>query len=89
MSIPVELPEAGDLSAEAKEASRDVFACTAAAESELAGIDAKMVQAGVERLDQASLASMLFALQAQGALADPEQAYSEADIFRWHKSPPA
>ncbi|WP_432774812.1 bifunctional Gfo/Idh/MocA family oxidoreductase/class I SAM-dependent methyltransferase [Brevibacillus gelatini] len=80
-SIPDEFAEADEPTAETGEASRDVFACAEAAESELGGIDAKIVQAGVERLDQASLASMLFVLQTKGALADPQQKYSEADIF--------
>lgn len=65
-----------------------MFTCSTVAESELAGVDAEVVKEGVERLEQAALASMLLALQSQGALAEPDRRYSSSDIFRslkWHR----
>ncbi|MCR8985816.1 bifunctional Gfo/Idh/MocA family oxidoreductase/class I SAM-dependent methyltransferase [Brevibacillus laterosporus] len=59
----------------------DVFSCTAYAEKELRGIDAEQVRMCVERLDEAALSSMLFALQSQGALITDEQEYRIEDIF--------
>ncbi|OAJ73335.1 thiazolinyl imide reductase subfamily [Brevibacillus sp. SKDU10] len=59
----------------------DVFSCTAYAEKELRGIDAEQVRMCVERLDEATLSSMLFALQSQGALITDEQEYRIEDIF--------
>lgn len=63
------------------EAKNDVFSCTAYAEDELRGIDAGLVRTCVERLDEAALSSMLFALQSQGALTTAEHGYSVDDIF--------
>lgn len=59
----------------------DVFTCTASAEGEIQDMDAGQVRECVERLDEAALASMLFALQSQGALTTTEHEYSEAELF--------
>jgi SAM-dependent methyltransferase len=59
----------------------DVFTCTEYAESEVQGIDAKQVNVFVERMDEAVLFSMLFALQSQGTLTKTEHVYSEAEIL--------
>ncbi|MBA4533101.1 bifunctional Gfo/Idh/MocA family oxidoreductase/class I SAM-dependent methyltransferase [Brevibacillus halotolerans] len=59
----------------------DVFSCTAYAEKEWRGIDAEQVRMCIERLDEAALSSMLFALQSQGALITAEQEYRMEDIF--------
>ncbi|ERI11047.1 bifunctional Gfo/Idh/MocA family oxidoreductase/class I SAM-dependent methyltransferase [Aneurinibacillus aneurinilyticus] len=62
-------------------AESDVFTCTAYAEDEVLGVDARQVKECVARLDEAALSSMLFALQSQGTLITAEYEYSEADIF--------
>ncbi|MFS0554778.1 Gfo/Idh/MocA family oxidoreductase [Brevibacillus sp. 179-C9.3 HS] len=59
----------------------DVFACTVPAERELKGIKAEQVKTCIERLDAAAVASMLLALQSQGALASEKQFYTASDIF--------
>ncbi|TKI54144.1 methyltransferase [Brevibacillus antibioticus] len=61
--------------------NNDVFACTAPAESELKGIDAVQVNTCIERLDAAAVASMLLALQSQGALTAGQHCYTALDIF--------
>jgi len=63
----------------------DVFTCTEYVESEVQGIDAKQVNVFVERMDEAVLSSMLFALQSQGTLTKTEQEYSEAEILSTSK----
>ncbi|BBB92142.1 MAG TPA: bifunctional Gfo/Idh/MocA family oxidoreductase/class I SAM-dependent methyltransferase [Methylomusa anaerophila] len=65
-----------------------VFACTEYAEDEVQGIDAGQVKACVERLDEAALSSMLFALQAQGTLTVTGREYSEAEILSAPKVAP-
>ncbi|MDH6351181.1 bifunctional Gfo/Idh/MocA family oxidoreductase/class I SAM-dependent methyltransferase [Brevibacillus sp. 1238] len=81
LQIPDDLPEPEESTVQGGEANRDVFTCSTVAESELAGVDAEVVKEGVERLEQAALASMLLALQSQGALAEPDRRYSSSDIF--------
>ncbi|WP_371373272.1 Gfo/Idh/MocA family oxidoreductase [Sporomusa aerivorans] len=59
----------------------DVFACTEYAEEELQGLDAGQVKTCVNRLDEAALYSMLFALQLQGTLTVAGREYSVAEII--------
>ncbi|TPG68181.1 methyltransferase [Brevibacillus laterosporus] len=80
LSITEDLCDHTD-SATDPEVKNNVFACTAYAEGELRGIDAGLVRMCVERLDEAALSSMLFALQSLGALTTTEHGYSEDDIF--------
>lgn len=60
---------------------KDIFNCTEVAESEILGIDPKEVEAFVERMDHASLASMLFAFQSQGTLKSKEHEYNPDEIL--------
>lgn len=64
-----------------KTEKRDVFHCTEVAESEVQDIDPAQVKAFVERMDEAVLSSMLFALQSQGALKNRNQEYSRDEIL--------
>ena len=66
----------------------DVFTCTEYAEGEVQGIDTNQVSVCVERLDEAVLSSMLFALQSQGTLTTTEHEYSEAEILSTSKVAP-
>lgn len=63
------------------EGQNNVFACTEYADSELKGVDGIQVKACIARLDAAAVASMLLALQSQGALATAKHPYTEEDIF--------
>ena len=69
---------------------RDIFNCTEDAESEIQGIgiDLKQVKAFVERMDEAVLSSMLFALQSQGTLKNGEHEYSQDEILATSKVAP-
>jgi len=58
----------------------DVYGCTAAAEAEIRGLDARQVSDCVERLDAAALSSMLYTLQSQGTLNVPGARYGVSDI---------
>ncbi|MGG4444026.1 bifunctional Gfo/Idh/MocA family oxidoreductase/class I SAM-dependent methyltransferase [Brevibacillus fortis] len=81
-SIPVdELDDTASPNEATLAENNDVFACTAPAESELKGIDAQQVNTCIERLDAAAVASMLLALQSQGALTVEQQSYTASDIF--------
>ncbi|MDK8183096.1 bifunctional Gfo/Idh/MocA family oxidoreductase/class I SAM-dependent methyltransferase [Paenibacillus sp. UMB4589-SE434] len=59
----------------------DVFRCTDYAESTLGGINAVQVTTCVNRLDDAALSSMLFALQSQGAFISTNQEFSEEELL--------
>jgi thiazolinyl imide reductase len=67
---------------------RDIFKCTEDAESEIQGIDPMQIKAFVERMDEAVLSSMLFALQSQGTLKNREHEYSRDEILAASKAAP-
>ena len=84
----VEDPEEGSDQVSHPKTESDVFTCTECAEGEVQGIDAKQVNVFVERMDEAVLSSMLFALQLQGTLTKTEYEYSEAEILSTSKVAP-
>ncbi len=71
-----------------KIANRDIFNCTKDAESEVRGIVPTQVKLFVERMDEAVLSSMLFALQSQGTLKNREHEYSRDEILATSKVAP-
>ncbi len=59
----------------------DIFTCTDYAENEVQGIDVKQINEFVKRMDEAVLFSMLFALQSQGTLTNPQHEYSKVEVL--------
>lgn len=81
------LPEEETVFGDDLDAMTNVFACTSSAQHVVQGLTLDDVRQCVDRLDEAALASMQFALQAQGALAT-DRPYRVADIFAAAKVAP-
>ncbi|MCG8640172.1 MAG: bifunctional Gfo/Idh/MocA family oxidoreductase/class I SAM-dependent methyltransferase [Desulfobacterales bacterium] len=66
----------------------DIFDCTEEAENEIRHIDPEWVETFVERMDEAVLSSMLFALQSLGTLKEQTKEYSREKILDTSKTAP-